>query len=131
MAPVPNRAVAHWVREQSQTELCVTAITQAELQYGVELLPHGRRRRELEMRTGAILSDCFEGRILPFDSDAASVYASIRANREKSGFSVGVEDTMIAGIAISLGATVATRNIGDFEDCGVNVFNPWIYSASD
>lgn len=101
------------------------------MRYGVELLPEGRRRRDLEIRTDAILADCFEERILSFDSNAARIYASIRAVRQKSGFSVGVEDTMIAGIAKSLGASVATRNVSDFEDCGVDVIDPWNHLTSD
>lgn len=101
------------------------------MRYGVELLPEGRRRNDLETRTDAILVNCFEDRILSFDSDAAGIYASIRASRQKSGFSVGVEDTMIAGIAKSLGASVATRNVSDFEDCGVDVIDPWNRSTSD
>ena len=128
IAPLPNPGVARWLAGQVETELYITAITKAELRYGAELLPHGRRRNDLEGRTDRILTECFGGRILPFDSEAAGIYASIRANRQKSGFSVGVEDTMIVGIAKSLGAAVATRNVGHFEDAEVEVINPWEHS---
>ena len=128
MAPLPDPSVARWLADQVEADLYITAITKAELRYGAELLPQGRRRSDLEVRIDRILTECFEGRILPFDSEAAGIYASIRANRQKSGFSVGVEDTMIVGIAKSVDAVVATRNVGDFEDAGVEVINPWEYS---
>lgn len=128
MAPRPDPNVARWLGNQVGTDLYITVITKAELRYGAELLPQGRRRRDLETRVDSILTECFEGRILPFDSNAAGIYASVRASRQKSGRSVGVEDTMILGIAHSLGAVVATRNVEDFEDAGVEVINPWEYS---
>ena len=128
IAPLPNPSVARWLAEQVETNLYITAITKAELLYCAELLPQGRRRIDLEDRINRVLTVCFGGRILPFNSEAAGIYASIRANRQKSGFSAGIEDTMIVGIAKSLGAAVATRNVDDFEDAGVEVINPWDYN---
>ena len=128
MEPQPDPNVARWIANQVETDLYITAITKAELRYGAELLPQGRRRRDLESRVDSILAECFGGRILPFDGKAAGIYGSIRASRQKSGRSVGVEDTMIVGIAKSLGAVVATRNVRDFEDAGVEVINPWDYT---
>ena len=125
MAPSPNSMVARWLADQEETNLFITSVTEAELRYGAELLPHGRRRTDLEHRINRILIGCFGERILPFDSEAAGIYASVRANRLKSGFSVGVEDTMILGIAKSQGAAVATRNVEDFVGSGVKVVNPW------
>ena len=123
--PVPNPSVACWVAEQVETDLFVTAVTEAELRSGIELLPLGHRRTTLETRITQILNDAFQGRILPFDGYAARVYAKLRATRRKAGMTYVIEDCMIAGIALSIGAAVATRNVRDFEGCGIDLINPW------
>lgn len=73
----------------------------------------------------ALLSTVFADRILVFDAAAASLYGTIRATRERAGKPISVEDAMIAATARAFGVAVVTRNIADFEDCGVHVVNPW------
>ena len=123
--PLPNSNVHQWVAEQSPGQLYITAITEAELRYGIELLYPGRRRSELEAAIGRMISNCFYDRILPFESEAAPVYAEIRVARRVVGRSIKELDCMIAAIARVNGASVATRDTGGFENCGIEVINPW------
>ena len=128
MRDVPNSIVLDWFNEQIETDLYVSTISEAELRYGIERLPIGRRRDKLEVELHETLRDDFGGRVLSFDRAAAKFYGNIRAQRRSSGGSYTVEDCMIAAIAKSLGAAVATRNVDDFEDAGVEVINPWDYN---
>jgi predicted nucleic acid-binding protein len=121
----PDQSVASWLSMQPALSLFITTITQAELLYGIELLPEGKRRRELSNAVRAILSDEFRGRVLPFDSLAAEAYAAITARRRARGKPISAFDAQIAAIAQSRGAQVATRNVDDFEDCGVQIVDPW------
>lgn len=121
----PDQSVASWLASEPSTALFTTAITQAELLYGLELLPVGVRRRRLADAVHTILRDEFRGRILPFDGSAAEAYAVITAGRRAGGRPISAFDAQIAAIARSRGARVATRNVDDFEDCGVAVIDPW------
>ena len=127
--PVPNPGVLEWVARQLTGDLYITVITEAELRYGVALLYPGRRRSALESAVLRMIDVCFAGRVLPFESDAAPVYAEIRAARRLIGRSIRELDCMIAAIARVNGAAVATRNVSDFEGCGVEVVNPWLEQA--
>ena len=100
-------------------------MTEAELRTGIAILPAGLRREGLKAALDATIAEDFEGRILPFDSDAAKTYAEIAAGRRSSGRPIADADCQIAAIARSMGAMVATRNIRDFDGCGVPVINPW------
>lgn len=125
MRPAPATAVVAWVRRQVRLDLHLTAVTEAELRFGAEKLPPGQRRETLRNQIEGITREDFEGRILPFDSDAASHYATIAASRRAGGVPIGRSDCMIAGIARSRGAAVATHDVGGFLDCGIEVINPW------
>jgi len=102
-----------------------TTITEAELLYGAALLPDERRRRVLEAVLAELLGTRFAGRILPFDSAAAREFADIAASRRQAGRPIGEADGRIAAIARSRGASLATRNVADFTDCGVILIDPW------
>lgn len=93
--------------------------------YGVLLLPQGRRRDAIEAAAIAMFEEDFAGRILPFSSLAAHAYAEIAAVRRQSGRPISQFDAQIAGIAKSTGASIATRNITDFDGCGIKVIDPW------
>jgi toxin FitB len=93
---------------------------------GLAVLPEGRRRSELETAVRAMFSDDFEGRVLPFDAIAAEGYADIYARRRLAGRSSATADLMIAAIARVHGTGVVTRNVTDFDGCGVPVLNPWV-----
>lgn len=122
---VPNADVFDWAAQQSADSLYITTVTEAELWYGVELLPAGRNRRTLEAATEQMLNIFFGRRILSFDRAAARIYAEIRASRRLAGRVIGELDCMIAAIARVHGASVATRDIYGFDNCGIEVINPW------
>jgi predicted nucleic acid-binding protein len=123
--PNPSLKVLDWMRAEPLAALFITAITEAELLYGLALLPEGRRRRELERMVLPLVDEDFVGRILPFDSSAAREFAEIAAARRRSGRPVSEPDARIAAIARSRGASLATRNVSDFADCGLKLIDPW------
>jgi toxin FitB len=125
MRTEPTDSVDRWIASRSQTTLCTTAITQAEILLGVQILPKGRRRDALEEVARDIFDQDFEGRVLPFDSEAARTYARIVAARRRSGRPISQADAQIAAIARSLDFDLATRNVSDFEGCGIEVHDPW------
>ncbi len=121
----PHPSVEAWTAEYAVEDLYFSAIGEAELRFGVALMPAGRRRDGLTTQIEAMLREDFEGRVLPFDSDAARAYADIAAARRRAGRPVSPADCQIAAIARSRGMEVATRNVRDFSDTGVAVVNPW------
>ena len=123
--PRPNPSVVDWVARQPGTSLFISAVTEAELRYGVEILPAGHRRERLAAEIESTLREDFSRRILPFDSAAARAYATIMADRRAAGRPISQADCQIAAIARSRGAPVATRNVADFAGCGIKVVNPW------
>jgi predicted nucleic acid-binding protein len=123
--PSPNPAVVTFLRRQAPEAMSTAAICEAEMHYGLARLPPGRRRDDLTARITAFLATGFQARILPFDSACAAVYGQIRPDRETAGKPIAVEDCMIAATARAHGATVATRNVADFQDCGVEIVSPW------
>jgi toxin FitB len=124
--PLPTQVVLDWLAAQDQREVFITAITQAELLYGIESLPAGKRKAHLSASVERVFVERFPGRILPFDEEAARLYAKIVQQRDAVGRPIAELDAMIAAIARSRNAAVATRNTRDFERCGVPVINPWV-----
>jgi len=125
MRPSPSARVLEWLAKESPLSVFTTAIAMAEILYGIEFLPKGRRRAALASAAAAMFEEDFAGRIVPFDSDAARFFPKITAARRASGRPITQFAAQIAAIARSRGAAIATRNTGDFEDCGVAVLNPW------
>jgi predicted nucleic acid-binding protein len=123
--PAPEPAVLRWLAAQSATSVFISTITEAELRYGVAVLPAGKRRATLAAQIAGMIEVDFLGRILPFDSSATIAYAEIAAGRRLAGRPIGQADAQIAAIARSRGAELATRNVADFEGCGVEIVNPW------
>ena len=123
--PMPEPRVLAWMAAQFQKGLFLSSVTQAELRFGVELLPASRRREALAQAVDKLLSDGFKGRILPFDSDSAAAFAVIAASRQRAGRPIDHPDAQIAAIARARGFAVATRNVRDFMGCDVAVINPW------
>ena len=125
MKPGPLIAVTNWVASQPASSLFVTTITQAEILHGVMLLPKGHRRAAIEAAAIAMFEEDFAGRILTFGSLVAHAFAEIAADRRQSGRPISQFDAQIASIARSTGASIATRNVADFDGCGIHVINPW------
>ena len=125
MKPRPAPAVVDWMAAQPAASLYTTSITQAEILYGLMLLPRGRRRSALEDAATSMFAEDFGGRIVGFGSDAAPAYAQIASDRRRAGRPLSHFDAQIAAVARFLGAAIATRNTADFEGCGVTVVDPW------
>jgi toxin FitB len=125
MKPTPDAGVMDWISARPATTMYTSSITQAEILHGVMLLPSGKRRSAFEAAAEAMFRDDFSGRILSFGSDAAPLYAQIAVARRKAGRPISHFDAQIAAIARSTGATIATRNVSDFEGCGVKIVDPW------
>ena len=125
LRPSPNSAVEGWVAGREAADMLFSAVGEAELRYGVALLPAGRRRDALASAVEAILREDFEDRVLPFDSRAAREYAEIAASRRTAGRPVAPADCQIAAIARSRDLTLATRNVRDFADMELELVDPW------
>jgi predicted nucleic acid-binding protein len=121
----PSSKVFGWVAALQRSSIFTTAITQAEMLYGLELMPKGKRRTALLAEVQQMLRDDFADRILPFDSYAAVSFGSIYASRRAMGKPILQADAQIAAIVHSRGASLASRNARDFEHCGIKVLNPW------
>ena len=126
LRPSPSTKVLDWMRSQPNTVLFTTTITEAELLYGIALLPRGKRRDLLKSVVERMFAVHLAGRILPFDGAAARDYADIAAVRRRSGRPMSEPDARIAAIARSRGAELATRNVADFAGCELEVINPWL-----
>ena len=124
--PAPSHIVLSWLAEQDAAAIYITAITKAEVLYGVEKLPAGKRRLSLAEAIEQTFVEDFKGRILPFHAEAAHVFAKLYQGREAIGRPISQFDAMIAAIARCHRAVVATRNTGDFDHCGIRLVNPWI-----
>jgi predicted nucleic acid-binding protein len=110
---------------QPATQLFTAAICEAEVLFGLALLPAGRRRSALEEAARRMFAEDFAGRVLPFDRAAAEAFAAIGAARRRLGRPIAALDAQIAAIARAHGAVLATRNVADFAECGIDVVDPW------
>ena len=128
LRPSPNPAVESWVAARLASELYFSAVGEAELRYGVAMLPSGQRKDALAVAIEGILREDFEDRILPFDREAARAYANIAATHRAAGRAFAPADCQIAAIACSRGMAVVTRNARGFEDIGPEVVDPWAES---
>jgi predicted nucleic acid-binding protein len=122
----PEPLVVGWFARQTAVTFYVTAITQSEILLGVALLPAGKRRDVLSEAAGKMFREDFSGNCLPFDESSAALYASVVANRRRSGFSITTEDAQIAAIALNRKLPLATRNTKDFlHIADLMLHNPW------
>lgn len=131
MRAAPNPQVVAWLDAQASTQVWVCAITRAEIELGVALMPDGQRKFGLQMAASTMFAEEFAGRCLPFDEQAATCYASLVASRTRRGRPISVEDAQIAAIALTNGLTLATRNERDFDlIAGLSIANPWQATSS-
>ena len=114
-----------WIANRPATSLFFSAVGEAELRFGLAIMPAGRRRDALASEIEAMLRDDFANRILPFDSEAARAYEVIAASRRVAGRPIAEADCQIAAITWSRGMALATRNVRDFEDIGIDILDPW------
>lgn len=124
MRPSPAVAVQDWIRSHASRELCTSAITVAEIHYGIERLPAGRRKEALRVAAAEIF-ETFAEQVLPFDTMAAEQYALVVSQRDVLGLPIDGFDAQIAAICRAHDATLATRNLADFRETGVEIINPW------
>jgi predicted nucleic acid-binding protein len=128
--PHPNAAVLTWTDSQPAGTLYICAPVLAELRYGAERLAPGRQRARLEAAIDTLQDLYFRGRILPFDAAAAVAYGRIAAKRERMGRPMAQIDAFIAGIALAQRAVLATRDIRNFADIGIELINPFESSVA-
>ena len=114
-----------WINSCPANSLWLSAISVYEIRVGIESLPAGRRRDQLSVAFDRTLAEEFQGRIFPFDEMAALVAAPLMVSRTRQGMNIEIRDTMIAGIAISRKAEIATRNIRHFQDLDLSVIDPF------
>jgi predicted nucleic acid-binding protein len=124
MRPTPAPVVLAWLSRQPGSDLYTTAITAAEVRYGIARLPDGTRKRDLSRAAGEVFA-AFPDQVLPFDDAAAVAYADLVARRERMGTPIDGFDGQIAAICCSHGASLATRNVSDFDATGVTIADPW------
>ena len=125
LRPVPEPSILDWLADQPRASLFTTTVTRGEILYGIRLLPDGKRRQGLWDVSNKIFDEDFAGQVLSFDSDAADIYAQIAASRRIAGKPISQFGAMIAAMARSRGAILATRTVKDFDECGIDVINPW------
>jgi toxin FitB len=125
LRPRPNRAVLDWLDRQSPTTLYLTTINIAELWTGIEILPAGKRRTQLQKLMSTDVLPLFENRVLSFDEDAAIAFARVAAKAQAAGNRIDFADCAIAAIAMAHGFILATRNTKDFKGSGAELLNPW------
>ena len=123
--PAPDPGVMAWVGSLPGNDMFTTAVTRGELLFGLRCMPEGRRRSDLLQKMTVLFEQKLAGHVLPYDSEAADAYAELAARRRAQGRPIAQSDAMIAGIARSRGATLATRNMRDFEGCGISLIDPW------
>ena len=118
--------VVAWLDRQPRTSVWTTSITVLEIEFGLRILPTGKRRTLLMAAFESLRSNQIGGRVASFDSSAAHHAGELMASRHKKGRPVELRDTMIAGIVLSRRATLATRNTPHFADLSATVINPWL-----
>lgn len=121
----PEARVIAWIDAQPLETLSLSAITVAELRFGVASLPAGKRRETLHDSLETQVLPLFAGRILAFDLMASQAYAELMAKARAAGLAIGPADGYIAATAVSRGMIVATRDTAPFQAAGVPVLNPW------
>ncbi len=123
--PEPDERVTQLLDSLDAAAVATTAITAAELLYGVARLPAGRRKKRLSEAIHGLIEEDLDGRVEAFDATAATHYADLLSDRERAGRPISAADAQIAAICRKLRATLATRNTGDFKDTGIELLDPW------
>ena len=125
MRVTPNHAVLKWLNESRSSDLHLSTVTIAEISYGIQILPEGRRRLAISKRFDLFVEQGFSHRVLAFDAPSAFLYGEIMARRKRMGRPMSLPDGQIASIARARNMAVATRNTADFEETGIDLINPF------
>lgn len=121
----PEPRLIKWLNAQRFVDICITSITLMEVVMGIEEMPRGNKRQNLEIALLDALRTFLKGRVLPFDEQSAWQAGRLYGRRRGGGIAVGTPDTQIAGIALCHRATLATGNVRHFSDLDIPVINPW------
>ena len=121
----PDERVRQWLVSVPLDSLHISVVTLGEIRFGIDLLPAGKRRAQLEQWMEREFPSWFEGRILPVDEEVVKQWASLAADRQRQGKPLPNFDGLIAATALQHGLTLATRDVNDFRDLGITLFNPW------
>ena len=121
----PAETVVTWLNVQESDKLYVSAITIGEIAYGLCILPDGKRRSGLRERFERFIALAFDQRVLAYDESAARIYGELMGDRKELGVPMNAPDGQIAAIARHKRLAVATRNVADFENCGIDLINPF------
>lgn len=130
MKPVPAAKVIDWMDAQDVTKLYIASTTIAEITYGLQVLPDGKRRHFLGEAFEKAIKEGFKARILSFGESATHLYGNIMAQRKELGSPMSILDGQIAAIARAHDCALATRNIKDFQNCDLELINPFISSKA-
>lgn len=125
MRAAPDQNVVAWLNRQDIKTLHLTAVSLAELRFGIAQLNDGKAKIDLGERLDRALDLVFQGRVVPFTADAAKAFADRMVTARRQGRAVGFQDGMIAASVAALGFTIATRDTSPFEAMGVSVINPF------
>ena len=125
MRPAPSPQVLAWLDAQTPDTLWLTSVSVAELLFGIARLPDGARKQAFAQAALGMLEEDFANRVLGFDLEAASIFANLAAASERAGRPMGLADGQIAAICLAHNASLATRNVRDFSQLGLQLVNPW------
>ena len=125
MNPQGSQTVKSWVNSQPRDRLFTTTITQAEILYGIAILPAGNRKKQLQDAAHRVFNEAFLNHLLVFDSESAANFASLSTDRRRQGNPISQFDAQIAAICRTHQAAIVTRNVDDFLNCQIELINPW------
>ncbi len=126
MRPVPEPSVMAWLNSQAAGELWTSTIVVAEVYSGLELMPAGKRQRQLLEKAELMFDRFFGARILAFDLLVARAYGAVLKARHAKALPIDEMDALLAATALANGSVLATRNTSHFQSCGIRVLNPWL-----
>lgn len=125
--PLPSPAVLDWFASTPSQQIYISSVTLCEIEFGLALMPAGKRRDTLLANMRELARVDFEGRCLSLNADCAQAYGSLAASQQKNGRACSTEDAMIAAIALTNKFILVTRNTKDFEGIeGLRLVDPWI-----
>jgi len=125
MRPVPEPSVMAWLNSQNAAELWTSTIVVAEVYSGLDLMPAGKRQRQLFASAELMFDKFFGARILALDLPAARAYRAVLKSRRAKGLPIDEMDALLAATALANSSALATRNVAHFQSCGISILNPW------